>query len=163
AAFLRSYQLNGGYTPGPLLLLCVLIGAAGTLLALVRRRAPAHPLALACLLFWVTGVVLLLAADITQFSWRYQLPRLVPLPPRPPPPAPLAAAAPRPGARPAVRLDGPSRSRPADAGHRRLSACLVRAVLVAWWLCWAWPIAATNVWWRRWAARRGPARRTASC
>jgi hypothetical protein len=138
AAFLRSYQLNGGYTPGPLLALCVAIGLAGSLLALARRRRPAargehhastghstsqaatnhstsrpgtgHSVsqaatnhstsqaatdrstsqagtdrgrepALACLLFWVTGVVLLLAADITQFSWRYQLPGLVTLPP----------------------------------------------------------------------------------
>ena len=48
-----------------------------------HAETPAHvrPLALACLLFWVTGVVLLLAADITQFSWRYQLPGLVTLPP----------------------------------------------------------------------------------
>jgi hypothetical protein len=82
AAFLRSYQLNGGYTPGPLLLLCVLTGLAGSILALTRRRgAASRPLALACLLFWVTGVVLLLAADITQFSWRYQLPGLATLPP----------------------------------------------------------------------------------
>jgi hypothetical protein len=125
ARFLRSYQLNGGYTPGPLLALCTLIGLAASILAFARRRNPAarhpagqHPaarhraghhragnspasdldpdeaapgrlpaaaaarqLALATLLFWVTGVVLLLAADITQFSWRYQLPGLVTLPP----------------------------------------------------------------------------------
>ena len=118
AGFLRSYQLNGGYTPGPMLALCTLIGLAASILALIRRRIPAarhsaarqsaarqpadrqpadrqsadrqsadrHPaairqLALASLLFWVTGVVLLLAADITQFSWRYQLPGLVTLPP----------------------------------------------------------------------------------
>jgi hypothetical protein len=82
AAFLRSYQLDGGYTPGPLLLLCVLLGLAGTVLALAWRLGAAiRQLALASLLFWVTGVVLLLAADITQFSWRYQLPGLVTLPP----------------------------------------------------------------------------------
>jgi hypothetical protein len=82
ARFLRSYQLGGGYTPGPLLLLCVLAGLAGTVLALAwRLGAAVRRPALACLLFWVTGVVLLLAADITQFSWRYQLPGLVTLPP----------------------------------------------------------------------------------
>ena len=82
AAFLRSYQLDGGYTPGPLLLLCVLLGLAGTVLGLAWRRVAAARLpALASLLFWVTGVILLLAADITQFSWRYQLPGLVTLPP----------------------------------------------------------------------------------
>jgi hypothetical protein len=82
AAFLRSYQLDGGYTPGPLLLLCVLLGLAGTVLALAWRLGAAiRQLALASLLFWVTGGAVLLAADITQFSWRYQLPGLVTLPP----------------------------------------------------------------------------------
>ena len=82
AAFLRSYQLDGGYTPGPLLLLCVLLGLAGTVLALAwRLRAAIRQPALASLLFWVTGGAVLLAADITQFSWRYQLPGLVTLPP----------------------------------------------------------------------------------
>ena len=36
AAFLHAYQLDGGYTPGPLLALCALAGLAGSLLALIR-------------------------------------------------------------------------------------------------------------------------------
>src|SRR5262249_61511669 len=39
ARFLRSYQLGGGYTPGPLLALCLLAGLAGSLV-LLRRRLP---------------------------------------------------------------------------------------------------------------------------
>ena len=34
AAFLRSYQLDGGYTPGPLLLLLTLAGIAGLIVAI---------------------------------------------------------------------------------------------------------------------------------
>src|SRR5262249_14258906 len=56
AAFLRSYQLSGGYTPGPLL-------------------------ALACLLFTSTAVVVLFAPDVYEFSWRYQLPAVITLVP----------------------------------------------------------------------------------
>jgi len=37
ARFLRSYQLDGGYTPGPLLALCMLAGLAGSLVLLRRR------------------------------------------------------------------------------------------------------------------------------
>jgi hypothetical protein len=36
---------------------------------------------LACLLFFVTGVTVLLVSDIFEFSWRYQLPALITLPP----------------------------------------------------------------------------------
>ena len=93
AAFLRSYQLNGGFTPGPFLLLCTVAGVIGTLLALVlqvrRARRPgqeeqqarARQLALACLLFTATAVVLLLAQDVVEFSWRYQLLAVITLPP----------------------------------------------------------------------------------
>ena len=83
AAWLRSYQRSGGYTPGPLLAVCAIAGLAGSALALARRRADprARQLALACLLFTTAAVVVLLAADITQFSWRYQLPGLITLPP----------------------------------------------------------------------------------
>jgi hypothetical protein len=83
AAWLRSYQLNGGYTPGPLLAVSLIAGLAGSVLALARRRADprAQQLALACLLFTTAAVVVLVAADITQFSWRYQLPGLITLPP----------------------------------------------------------------------------------
>ncbi len=52
AAFLRSYQLDGGYTPGPLFAVLVLASLAGSG-ALLRRRADprTRQLALACLLF----------------------------------------------------------------------------------------------------------------
>jgi hypothetical protein len=78
AVFLRSYQLDGGYTPGPLLLLCTLTGLAGSLFVLRRRAAPAtRQLALACLLFFGTAVSVLLVSDLFVFSWRYQLAALV--------------------------------------------------------------------------------------
>jgi hypothetical protein len=97
ARFLRSYQLDGGFTPGPLMALLALAGLAGSLLAL-RRGASQHgasqhgaskhraepgkrQLALASLLFFGTGVADLLISDAFQFSWRYQLPALVTLPP----------------------------------------------------------------------------------
>ncbi len=77
AGFLRDYQLHGGYTPGPFLLLSLLAGLAGT--APGRRRGN-PPAVLACLLVTVTGVAVLLGADMYEFSWRYQLPALVTLP-----------------------------------------------------------------------------------
>jgi hypothetical protein len=93
ASFLRGYQLHGGYTPGPLYLVAVLAGLFGSLALAgwrpARRKAAraaggdrgARGLALACLLFFVTGVVVLLVSDVFEFSWRYQLPALVTLPP----------------------------------------------------------------------------------
>ena len=82
ATFLRGYQLHGGYTPGPLLALCVLAGLAGSLALLRRRGDPGtRPLSLACLLFLLSGVAVLLASDLFEFSWRYQLPALVTLVP----------------------------------------------------------------------------------
>ena len=42
AQFLRSYQLDGGYTPGPLLALTVLVGVGGALLVLRRRAGGTH-------------------------------------------------------------------------------------------------------------------------
>jgi hypothetical protein len=86
AAFLRAYQLDGGYTPGPLLALCALAGLAGSLLALIRRPGPGgddrgRQLALACLLLTGTAAVVLLAPDIYEFSWRYQLPAVITLVP----------------------------------------------------------------------------------
>ena len=82
AAFLRSYQLDGGYTPGPLLLVCTLAGLAGSA-ALLRRRADpgTRQLALACLLFLTSAAAVILASDLFEFSWRYQLPALVTLVP----------------------------------------------------------------------------------
>jgi hypothetical protein len=83
AAFLRSYQLGGGYTPGPLLLVFTLAGVIGSVLALLRRVGSprSRQLAVASLLFTVTAVVMLLVPDVLEFSWRYQLPALVTLPP----------------------------------------------------------------------------------
>ena len=83
AAFLRSYQLDGGYTPGPLLALFVLAGLLGSM-ALIARRGltkPGRQMALACLLFFGSGVFLVLISDLFVFSWRYQLPALVTLAP----------------------------------------------------------------------------------
>jgi hypothetical protein len=82
AAFLRSYQLDGGYTPGPVLALCTVVGLIGSALVLRRRMpSPTRQLALACLLFFAAGVALLLISDLFVFSWRYQLPALVTLVP----------------------------------------------------------------------------------
>jgi hypothetical protein len=99
AGFLRSYQLGGGYTPGPLLALATLLGLAGSLtpLALARRRrairagtstgtastdtTTRRQLAVGGLLFLVTAASILLVSDLFEFSWRYQLPVLVTLPP----------------------------------------------------------------------------------
>ncbi len=91
AAFLRGYQLHGGYAPGPLLALAALAGLAGALIALAGALASAlgrgfltarqRQLALACLLVFGSAVAVLLASDLFEFSWRYQLPALVMLPP----------------------------------------------------------------------------------
>ena len=91
AAFLRGYQLHGGYTPGPLLALATLAGLAGAIIALAGGLAQAlgrgfltprqRELALACLLIFGSAVAVLLASDLFEFSWRYQLPALVTLPP----------------------------------------------------------------------------------
>jgi hypothetical protein len=83
AAFLRNYQQRGGYTPGPLFLAFALAGMTGSLLALLRRARAARSrgLALGCLLFTATAVTVLLVPDVLEFSWRYQLPALVTLPP----------------------------------------------------------------------------------
>jgi len=83
AAFLRSYQLDGGYTPGPLLAVCVLAGLAGSAAALLRRRLDpgSREIALACLLCFVSGACVILVSDMFEFSWRYQLPALVTLVP----------------------------------------------------------------------------------
>jgi hypothetical protein len=72
---MRAYQLGGGYTPGPVLALSVLLALA----PLVRwRRAGAGRLP--ALLFLATGVLVLLVGDLMIFSYRYQLPGYVLLP-----------------------------------------------------------------------------------
>src|SRR6202007_2185368 len=82
AAFLRSYQLDGGYTPGPVLLLCTVTGLIGSAFALRRRLSRgARVPGLACLLFFASAVLLTLVSDVFVFSWRYQLPLLVTLVP----------------------------------------------------------------------------------
>ncbi len=92
AAFLRSYQLGGGFTPGPFYLAATLAGLVGTLSLLRRGRRhdgragagagpPQRVMALGCCLFFITAVVILLGSDIPEFSWRYQLPAIVTLPP----------------------------------------------------------------------------------
>lgn len=73
AAALRHYQLEGGYTPGWFFGAALLAGLSG----IVRRRSRMRAQAL---LWTGTGIVLLLGADIFEFSWRYQLPALVFLP-----------------------------------------------------------------------------------
>lgn len=82
AAFLRSYQLGGGYTPGPLLLVFVVSGLAGSLAAARRWADPGtRELALACLLLFASAVSVILVSDVFEFSWRYQQPALVTLVP----------------------------------------------------------------------------------
>ena len=73
ASFLRTYQLGGGYTPGPLYAVFLVAGVAGA----VRRRTE---LRVACLLVTLAAVVLLVSSDAFEFSWRYQLPAVVLLP-----------------------------------------------------------------------------------
>jgi hypothetical protein len=74
ASFLHAYQVDGGYTPGPLYLVTALLGLAGSVLLLRRRLSPgARQAALACLLFTACAVVVLVAPDVYEFSWRYEL------------------------------------------------------------------------------------------
>ena len=80
AEALRDYQLHGGYTPGPLLAVATLAGLAGSCMLGGRRREHAAT-ATACLLTTAMAIILLLASDAYEFSWRYQLPALVLLPP----------------------------------------------------------------------------------
>jgi len=83
ANFLHHYQLDGGFTPGPLLVLFSITGLAGSLIAVARRRLDTRirQRALACLLFFAAAVFVLLVSDLFVFSWRYQIPALVTLVP----------------------------------------------------------------------------------
>jgi hypothetical protein len=75
AVFLRDYQLGGGFTPGPVLALCGMMGLAGGFG--VRRRSGIR--AATMVTTGMAGTVLFVSA-IFEFSWRYQLPGLVLLP-----------------------------------------------------------------------------------
>lgn len=77
ASFLRSYQLGGGYTWGPLLALAALSGLLGALGVGKARRSGLRS---AALLATTSGLALLLGSAVFEFSWRYQLPSLVLLP-----------------------------------------------------------------------------------
>jgi hypothetical protein len=85
ADILRSYQLGGGFTPGPLYAVLLALGVLGALSGWRRRRAAAGPLppglAGACALVTLAAAVLLGGSDAFEFSWRYQLPALVTLVP----------------------------------------------------------------------------------
>jgi len=82
ARFLRSYQLRGGYTPGPLYALAALAGLLGSLSLFSRGASPQRRgLSQACLLLSATAAAILLTSDFFEFSWRYQLPALVSLAP----------------------------------------------------------------------------------
>ena len=83
AVFLRSYQLHGGFTPGPVFLVGLLAGLAGAVIAFLRRRrfALSRQAALGSLVFFATGVLVLGVSDLFEFTWRYQIPALVTLPP----------------------------------------------------------------------------------
>jgi Dolichyl-phosphate-mannose-protein mannosyltransferase len=84
AAFLRSYQLGGGYTPGPLYLFSLLAGLTGSAFLLRRARnmsAADRDTARACCYLLASGIAVLLLSDTFEFSWRYQLPALMTLPP----------------------------------------------------------------------------------
>jgi hypothetical protein len=73
--YLRAYQLDGGYTPGPVVALSILLALAP--LVRWRRSGPARAPAL---LLLAAGVLVLLSGDLMIFSWRYQLPGYVLLP-----------------------------------------------------------------------------------
>jgi hypothetical protein len=78
ASFLRSYQ-RFGYTPGPLLAVGLVLGLLGAVGVGPARRSGLRS---ACFLFSGAALlVLVTAAAVNQFSWRYQLPGLVLIPP----------------------------------------------------------------------------------
>jgi hypothetical protein len=122
AGFLRRYQLSLGYTPGLVLLACVILALLAGLGVGRARRSGQR---LACLLWLAVGLGLLLSAAVYQFSWRYQLPALVTIPPA----AALALSAltsPRESsaAREPTRLDDAASAVPDDRSasrpHRRV-------------------------------------------
>ena len=93
ATFLRYYQRHGGFTPGPLFALSLIVGLAGSVMAFLRRRrataarpgaarfAAARQTAIACVFFFATGFFIVGVSDLFEFTWRYQLPATITLPP----------------------------------------------------------------------------------
>jgi len=121
AGFLRAYQLGGGYTPGPLFLVTLLAGLAGSIGVLRRRVSPGQrATATACVLTFLSAAAVLLASDLFEFSWRYQLPALVTLPPAGALGIMVVAGYAADRRRPATRqVPGPGRgSSPASGGER---------------------------------------------
>src|SRR5581483_10276461 len=77
---LRTYQ-SIFYTPGPLLLAC-LVGALAIALGLARKRTGRRHARWAALVLAVSAVLVVLSSSVfAQFSYRYGLPLLVLLPP----------------------------------------------------------------------------------
>ncbi|WP_020660278.1 glycosyltransferase family 2 protein [Amycolatopsis benzoatilytica] len=76
AVFLRDYQINGGFVPGAVLGFFALLG----LLTVLRRKRPRDKARSGALFAAGTGLFLLFASAVFEFSWRYQLPALVLLP-----------------------------------------------------------------------------------
>ncbi|HEY6318504.1 MAG TPA: phospholipid carrier-dependent glycosyltransferase [Acidimicrobiia bacterium] len=99
-AFLRDYQLTVGFVPGPALAAMFVLGLAG---GVGLGRARRSGLRAACLLPTATGLLVLVAADFFEFSWRYQLPALAV--------APIGAAL------GIVALTGRDTPRPGGPGH----------------------------------------------
>ncbi|HEX4657031.1 MAG TPA: hypothetical protein VH307_06580, partial [Streptosporangiaceae bacterium] len=70
------------YTPGPLYALAALTALAGPAALLRHRADPAtRHLAQATLTLLTAAAAILLVSDAFEFSWRYQLPALITLPP----------------------------------------------------------------------------------
>jgi hypothetical protein len=78
ASFLRSYQ-RFVYTPGPVLALALVLALLGALGLGPARRSGLRSASVH--LSGSTLVVLVTAVAVNQFSWRYQLPQLILLPP----------------------------------------------------------------------------------
>jgi hypothetical protein len=77
AAFMREYQLDVGFTPGPLMALFLIAGVLGVCW---RGRTRGAPMRGTAVLFLIGAIGVLGAADFYQFTWRYQLPGLVLVP-----------------------------------------------------------------------------------
>src|SRR5205823_4637152 len=79
AGLLRTYQLSGGYTQGPLLALGGVVGLLGGF-GLTRRGRGPSGIRSATMLAATMALAILSFSAVFEFSWRYQLPGLVLLP-----------------------------------------------------------------------------------